>query len=210
MLLLFLTGCAENSVDLEASLIYPENSKAQPIIEGFGSELSVRTVYFFQSETGSTGNTFPDFAKPTVSQIDSAEFLNWHKASGRGTSLENEAGLVLPRVPLNRSSLEIMIEFILPIESLPDSGGETQYFIVAYACTLIEDSKVTEVDLRDQLAQGLRVYTGRTCGRCPIDEAQYRNQDRDDVSFEGLLNLEDGSPTEEYITETPCPDSLRN
>lgn len=174
----------------------PKSDNARDILATFGEIMTARMMFFYDGPAGFSAATYPSQAAPTFANFsleggNPVRLTNWQKASAPGFDPFGSDGLRLPNVPLDRSNLEIILEFILPVEPAPGQGATTQYIIIAYACTAFSDTEVTEEEIRERLAEGMTIYTGRTCGRCPIKESEFRNQDNPDITAVNLLNLQD-------------------
>lgn len=175
-----LVSCASDSVDVNVNLVYGDSNA--PIEDFFnlaqeqGAQISYRLLYRYEGLD--TFQVNPGAAvSPQIPVAEDVFITSWHLAASGGRISGNTTSVRFNGVPLNRRNLQIAIEFLFPVESEVNGVTITEFYVFAYGCFLVDDPSktVTESYLKAQLANGIALYAGRTCGQCPPLEFQNQN-----------------------------------
>jgi hypothetical protein len=186
-------SCARTSFDTSVTLVYGSEvddgvdvSPAREILEG-ANGITARVMYRYQGLDLGSWIVEPVGAFPTfIRNSQGAVKLIWHKASGPGLDFLQTSFLRIGSVPYGRRNFQMAVEFIVPIEG-PPPDGKVSYFVVAYACFEgPSDRGLSESDFKREMAKGLKVYAGRTCGSCPSAESESLRQDNPDITLSTL------------------------
>lgn len=183
LFLFLLIGCGRDKANLEVQLLYgTENSAVEEIFQTYGGLITARAIFSHEGLQPGVQEAYqvePARAAPTRLTSTNGQIMTvttfWHKATAAGFNPFEQNQVVIPNIPLNKKRFRMAIEFLLQYQEA--TTGSNQYFAVAYACYVGPDGELSEEALRAHLQRGLQLFAGRTCGRCPIVEAQHAETD---------------------------------
>lgn len=179
---LILQSCAQSSTNVNVTLVYGEEqagydgvSNARELIESNAAATSYRIMYRHDGLDAGTWVVQPKPAEPPFIVVNEQRFTIWEQAEAGG-ALITQAQISARSIPYRRKGLQIAIEFLQ--EFRDNTENQIRYFTVAYGCyTGPLDRGLTEEQFTNAMAQGIRIFAGRTCGACPSLDPDSRDQD---------------------------------
>ncbi len=174
-----LNSCAQDTIDVRVKLVYGSEadgdavtSPARIFIED--APTTARVMYRYDKLELGSWVVVPNAAFPTFIAEGDAKLTLWHKASGPGLRFDRTGFVDISSIPYRRKGFQMAIEFILEVSGIPNT--KNQYYIVAFACYSGPANDVlSEAKFREDMARGLRIYAGRSCGVCPGSEGEQDN-----------------------------------
>ncbi|MGA0163742.1 MAG: hypothetical protein ACO3LE_05740 [Bdellovibrionota bacterium] len=203
-----LLSCGPGSPKVEVPLIFDPDGEAIRIL-GFGGVDALAPLYTrviwthrLQKVNGSPGfKIYPIEAAPPTQLTGQPAFLktDWNLARGAGVPWNpDRPTLEVSGLPLNVQELKFAIEFLYPVIEIEDGEDVRKYYVVAYACVDFNLNEVVDLStLKSRLAEGVNVYSGRTCGQCP----RLEGPEEDDPAF----NYDDLNSDPVNIPNEECP-----
>lgn len=208
-----LLSCGPGSPKVEIPLILNATGGGEALqilgINGPGlPTLSTRVIWTQrgQAVAGKTAYKISPFeARPPTELIGvqgnpNVELVtDWNLAVGEGVPWDPfNPTVMFSGLPVNVEGLKFAIEFLFTVVE----GDIYRTYVVAYACVEFTDTQMVSLStLKATIAQGVNVYSGRTCGRCP--RLEDGGAAEDDVRF----NYADLSSIPAIIPVDECPPS---
>ncbi len=187
-------SCARTTTNVTVTLRYGSEvdginatSPARELIEGLST--TVRVMYRYDKLDRNSWLVEPERALPTFIEQSGARRTLWEKATGQGLSFARTSSINVSGVPFAKRGFQMAIEFI---QEFPvGTGNALQYYVVAYGCYEgPTDKDLTEAKLKSDLARGIKIYAGHSCGSCPSADPLSRDADNPNFTVDNLSSAD--------------------